>query len=317
MKNLKSKLFEKKYLELLPENETYRFIVDYIDNKTEDFLNNSSIELAEKMFVSQPTLTRFAQAAGFISFRSLQIYIAKRTMVTDEGTRINVGSNLSMHEISENIFTYYTSSLQKTYESINEEEVKKYCNLLNETKNHIFFGIGQSGKVAGYLCENLNKIGLTSLPINNMHDFLNIVYGLMGPDTFVTVISRSFETAEVIKAREILENNNINYALWTQSTSIPKLNALSILNFTGLAQHIKTSASLGSKISVYFLADLIYFYLIFSSDPQLDKFYKINFERDFWNSQQREKYSKTSEKTVKIIKKGKKVSDLEDPFNKL
>ncbi|BAH69839.1 hypothetical protein MBIO_0574 [Mycoplasmopsis fermentans PG18] len=129
---------------------------------------------------------------------------------------------------------------------------------------------------------------------------------LMGPDAFVTVISHSFETAEVIKVCEILENKNINYALWTQSTSIAKLNALSILNLTNLAQHIKTSASLGSKISVYFLTDLIYFYLIFSLDPQLDKFYKINFKRDFWNSQQRKKYSKTSEKTVKIIKKRQK-----------
>ncbi|ADN68975.1 RpiR family transcriptional regulator [Mycoplasmopsis fermentans] len=81
-----------------------------------------------------------------------------------------------MHEISKNIFAYYTSSLQKTYESINKEEIKEYCNLLSETKNHIFFGIGQSEKVASYLRENLNKIRLTSLPINNMHDFFSIVY---------------------------------------------------------------------------------------------------------------------------------------------
>ncbi|ADN68976.1 hypothetical protein [Mycoplasmopsis fermentans] len=48
----KVKVTSKKYLKFLPENETYRFIVDYIDNKTEIFLNNSSIELTEKMFVS-------------------------------------------------------------------------------------------------------------------------------------------------------------------------------------------------------------------------------------------------------------------------
>ncbi|EFF41445.1 MurR/RpiR family transcriptional regulator [Mycoplasmopsis alligatoris] len=284
MEKKKEKIFGSTFLDSSSHSDSNRYIMEWIEDNPQPVLNNTTKDLAALMFVSQPTLTRFAQKIGFLSFRELQIYVAKRvTEINNLPTKIKVGPELTVSEIVQNVHTYYEYSIKKTVEAYgrNCNSIAEYAKDLLSCEKHIVFGIGNSGMVGEYYAQNLNKIGIFTMAINSIHDFLGFNY-LLDKKTHVTLISKSFDTLEICKVRDILEKNNIDYTIWTKSAKLDRKKAKYMILYDSLNQENRVSA-IGSKISSFFLADVVFFYLIFKVDPDLENFYQINNEIKKWN----------------------------------
>ncbi|ADE19585.1 MurR/RpiR family transcriptional regulator [Mycoplasma crocodyli] len=284
MEKKNEKIFGSSYSEHLNNNDSNSYIMDWIEDNPELLLKNTTKELATLMFVSQPTLIRFAQKIGFLSFRELQIYVAKRiTEINNLPTKIKVGPELSLNEIVHNVNTYYEYSIKKTMEAYgkNYSDITEYAKDLLTCERHIIFGIGNSGMVAEYYAQNLNKIGIFSMAINSIHDFLGFNF-LLDRKLHVTLISKTFDTVEILKVRDILERHNICYTIWTKNSKLEHKKAKHILLYDSLNQENRVSA-MGSKISSFFLADVVFLYLVLKVDPDLENFYEINNEIKRWN----------------------------------
>lgn len=279
-------LIEVKYLDKILNNETYKYITNFIEEDPDYFLNTSIADLAKHLYVSQPTITRYVKALGFNSYAHFRIYISERKSTYKYGNvKIIEGKDLTYEQILNNVWTHFKFASEKSYDWTvsNTEEIAQYLKFLIRSKRLIFFGIGESGLVAEYLAYNLRKTGMNTISVNSIHDFFGI-YKTISNSDFVTIISRGFETVEVLKVREICEKYKMFYSIWTKNSKLEKLNARNIILLHSLDQ-TKRIGSIGSKISMLFFADLIYFYIANRIDfEDQNIFENIAYERNKWNN---------------------------------
>ncbi|MBW0594744.1 hypothetical protein HUN03_00298 [Mycoplasmopsis anatis] len=286
-------LIEVKYLDKISSNETYKYITNFIEEDPDFFLKTSIANLAKHLYVSQPTITRYVKALGFKSYSHFRIYISERKSTYKYGNiKIIEGKDLTYEQILNNVWTHFKYASEHSYDwtVAHHEDIGQYLKFLIRSKRVIFFGIGESGLVCDYLAYNLRKTGMLATSINSVHDFFGI-YKTITNNDFLTIISRSFETLEVLKVRDICEKYKLYYSIWTKNENIEKLNARNIIQLHSLDQ-TKRIGSIGSKISMFFFADLIYFYIANRIDhDDKDIFENITIERNSWNNKHDNKKS--------------------------
>ncbi|WP_218972825.1 MurR/RpiR family transcriptional regulator, partial [Mycoplasmopsis pullorum] len=280
----KQKLIEKKYKSNLSNNQNNRYLIDFIESNPDLVIQLSAKELSVKVFCSQSTLTRFIQSLGFENYRLFQLYIQKRKYIVENNDlELKEEGQLSIHDIINNIHKHYKFSIEDAFERYSEnfDNIREYIRRLKYCKNHIIFGIGESSFVGSYLSKNLNKIGITTHNISSVHDFFGLSH-VLKDNCFVTVITRSSNTAEIFPVLSHLINNRIRHCVWTRNKSLERNDIRNVLIVNSLPQqHRITSA--GSKIGFLFLADLIYFILVNRVDPKFSIFDEINSNIKKWN----------------------------------
>ncbi|VEU69034.1 transcriptional regulator, rpir family [Mycoplasmopsis canis] len=284
----RNQILEKEMIDKLKKipkkGSTNAFLIDMIENQTEEFLSHNTISLSKALNVSQASISRFSKALDFSTFNELQIYVSKRFQhKKDYELTLIENKDLSLDDVISNIRSHYLFAVEKTIEWIrSHKELNIYIEtLLKHRRVNIIFGIGESALVAKYFANNLRKIGFNAIFLDDVHDFFSFSQ-IMKEKMHVTVISKTCKTLEIKKILNYLESNDIIYSVWTKNQNISKYNK-NILLIDSINQNYRIG-TIGSKVSAFLFADIIFSFLSYKIDKNKTIFENIKNLVEDWNN---------------------------------
>ncbi|WP_435130059.1 MurR/RpiR family transcriptional regulator [Mycoplasma sp. 6243] len=285
---MKKEIFDNNLKQIITSNQHIKSLIkltDFISLYPNGFLELSTLQLSDKLDVSQATISRISKILGFRNIQDIRIYISARLQYLDD--RIDWNNNESSENLSDvisNIKSHYMFSIEKSVNKfLDNKYIYKYINTLLEYKINLFFGIGDSGMISAYFANNLRKIGFNVLYCSDVHTFLSFNSLLQLKKVHVTVISKSGTTLEIKFVINFLETNNIPYSVWTKNQSLQSNHSLNLLYVDSLEQKYRIGV-LGSKISYFMLCDIIYSFLSVKIDKNKKIFSQINDYISSWNN---------------------------------
>ena len=171
-------------------------IADFFINnqKKADF---SAKAVALKLFVSEASLSRFAQKCGYRGYREF-IYQYEKNFVEKKET---MAGNTLM------ILNAYQELLNSSYSLVDEKQIERIGNYLNKAKKVLVCGKGSSGLAAKEMEIRFMRIGVNIEAITDSH-IMKMNSVILNSDCLVFGISVSGTTEDVIsslkaaKARE-------------------------------------------------------------------------------------------------------------------
>lgn len=232
------------------------------------FLNNkeqhdfSSKNIAELLFTSEASISRFAKKCGFKGYREF-IYWYQKQFEQEQYGRLGDGNSL--------ILNTYQELLNKTYSMINEEQIRRIAQHISQKKQIFIYGKGFSGVTAHELQLRLICIGINAQYITDTY-IMAMNSTLINADSMIIGVSISGETKEIFYS---LEKAKVQEAY---TVAISSIHLKEWDNFCDevLLVPTKENLTLGKLISPQ-LPVLILFDMIYSNILQQGRRVKADF----------------------------------------
>lgn len=152
-------LIESIYDTLTPIEKT---IANYFLQPLEKEVDLSAQKVAERLYVSIPSLTRFAQKCGYKGYRQF-IYDFQESKKEEQ---------LLHNDLTKNVLYDYEELLNKTFSLINEAQFLRVCTLLSNAKRVYIYGQGSSGLAALEMKFRFMRLGMICEAITDLHTML-------------------------------------------------------------------------------------------------------------------------------------------------
>lgn len=231
--------------------QSEKIIADYfIENKdkNEGFSANS---IANKLHVSEASLTRFSKKCGFNGYREF-IYRYK--------ANIQHGETIQ-DELTQKVLTDYDEILNKTFSLLDEKQIKRVVSLFTNAKRVYFYGVGSSGLVAQEMKSRFMRLGLFCDAFTDP-DLMKMNSALVEDETLVVALSLSSETDAVLSAVEQAHKNKAKIILFTAN----KTGSYEKLCDEIISIATRKNLSYGNRISPQFpllvMLDIFYAYYL-------------------------------------------------------
>lgn len=139
-------IIESNYNKFTPAEKT---IADFFIHNKEK-MDFSSRHIAELLYTSKPTLSRFAQKIGYRGYQEF-IYQYENTFVEKKD---NITGNTRM------VLNAYQEMLNKTYNLVDEAQIGRIVGYLNKAERVLVCGCGSSGLSANEMEIRFMRIGI-------------------------------------------------------------------------------------------------------------------------------------------------------------
>lgn len=221
-------------------------IADYfLQNKEKaDF---SSKVMKERLYVSEASLSRFAQKMGFKGYRDF-IYWYERAldlmMVPNE-----------FHCVLDN----YRMLIDKFNKIISIDEIKLFCQMLSEAVHVIAFGIGSSGLAAMEMKFRFMRLGIMIEALDRPDD-MRMQSVILKEDCLAVGISISGEKSDVLFSLRKAKAGGAKTVLITANKERDYSFADLVLNIPGLNE-LSQGTIITPQLPVLLLLDICYHFL--------------------------------------------------------
>ncbi len=186
-------------------------IADYFI-QTENIEDYSAKTIADKLYVSEASLTRFAKKCGYKGFREF-IYSLKLN-ASESPNNIN--------EMIQKVASTYRHILDKNLLLINEKQMETLSSSISRSKRILIYGIGSSGIAAQEFKLRLIRLGLLVDAITDSH-LMKIVSALTDENHLIIALSISGKTKELLNGIQIAREHGAYVILLTAAkpSSLP------------------------------------------------------------------------------------------------
>lgn len=152
-------LIESVYETLTPIEKT---IADYFLSSIAKEENLSAESVSKRLYVSIPSLTRFAKKCGYSGYRQfIYAYQSKE----DEAAVLH-------NDLTKEVLYHYEELLDKTFSLVNEAQLLRVCGLLSDAKRVYIYGQGSSGLAALEMKFRFMRLGMICEAITDLHTML-------------------------------------------------------------------------------------------------------------------------------------------------
>ncbi|KXT70363.1 Sialic acid utilization regulator, RpiR family [Streptococcus gordonii] len=164
-------------------------IADYFLSAEALTADLSAQVVSQKLYVSVPSLTRFAKKCGFSGYRQ---FIFEFHESSSESKNVS-------WDLTRNVLSDYGELLNKTFSLIDEEQFLRVGDMLNNASRVYIYGQGSSGLVAREMDFRFLRLGMICKAITNDH-MIQRDRVMLNPDCLVIGISISGETKIITQA---------------------------------------------------------------------------------------------------------------------
>jgi DNA-binding MurR/RpiR family transcriptional regulator len=163
-------------------------IADFFIHNT-NRMDFSARNIAQLLYTSEASLSRFAQKCGFSGYREFIFhYMEAFTEVTQQPT-----------DCTRHILNTYQELLNKSYTLTNEDQMNRISHILAEKSQVYVYGFGSSGHACHDIELRLMRIGVNIKAISDSHIMkMNAV--LLNENSAVIGITVSGHTGEILQA---------------------------------------------------------------------------------------------------------------------
>ena len=203
-------------------------IADYFiqNHKKMDF---SAKAVAERLFVSEASLSRFAKKCGYRGYREF-VYQYEETFVEKQET---ITGNTRM------VLNAYQELLNKTYSLVDEAQIARITKYLNEAERVFVCGKGSSGLTASEMEIRFMRIGVDIDSLQDS-DLIRMQAVFQDKKSMVFGISISGEKEEVLYLlREAKKRGAFYLYCRIKSANMPSLELARKLGFQKIDYHLE------------------------------------------------------------------------------
>ena len=189
-------------------NETERKIADYILNNTKDLIYSTISQVAEKLQVSDATISRFCKKINLKGFQELKITLATELNEVSDNNYANeqISENDDEQTIVNKVFKANITALNDTLLSVDPALIEKAADTILASDQIVFYGNGGSVIVAMDAHHKFLRTGLKVSVYTDNHLQLMSIAQLTNKDA-VIIISHSGSNLNMINLLDIAKEN--------------------------------------------------------------------------------------------------------------
>src|SRR5690554_1210474 len=174
-------------------------VADYILEHAGEVIHISVTELSNKIGVSDAAIIKFCQRLGYKGYQELKIYLAKELVTPVMEIYGEVEENDNMKTVKEKIIQKNSQALLDTGKIVDDMELEKAVEAINNAQKVNFYGVGASGFVALDAQLKLMRVGITATAFCDSH-LQTTLAALLSPKDVAVAVSDSGSTKDVVRA---------------------------------------------------------------------------------------------------------------------
>ena len=258
------------------EQEIARYFLQ-VDTIVDDL---SSQQVTQKLHVSQAALTRFAKKCGFTGYR--EFVFQYQHQANKQDTHSHKHSPLTKR-----VLRSYSNLREQTQDLIDEAQLERVAQLIEDAERVYFFGTGSSGLIAREMKLRFMRLGVVCEALTDQDGFAWTT-SIMDENCLVLGFSLSGTTQSVLDS--LLDAMEMG-AKTILFTSAPNKNSQAYTETVLVASHSQSSyiQRISAQLPMLFLIDLVYAYFLEINRESKEKIFNSYWENKKLNGYRRQK----------------------------
>lgn len=234
-------------------------IADFIICNPQRIIPLYITELANECGASEATIVRFSRKMGFEGYQGLKLSIASESDF--KPINENIKDSDTAFEIFEKVCEDIYSSLEKTKNALNKEQLQHCCEIIADAENIAVFGLGNSASIAMDAAHKLFRLGLNAHAYTDNH-MQAIAATHTDKNSIIIGISHSGHSRDIIESMKIGKDNGAITIAITHHNKSP-INKVSDYSLETVSDETNYRIlGLNSRIAQLAIIDTIYSYLV-------------------------------------------------------
>ena len=258
------------------EQEIARYFLQ-VDTIVDDL---SSQQVTQKLHVSQAALTRFAKKCGFTGYR--EFVFQYQHQASKQDTHSHKHSPLTKR-----VLRSYSNLREQTQDLIDEAQLERVAQLIENAERVYFFGTGSSGLIAREMKLRFMRLGVVCEALTDRDGFAWTT-SIMDENCLVLGFSLSGTTQSVLDSLLDAKEMGAKTILFT---SAPNKNSQAYTETVLVASHSQSSyiQRISAQLPMLILIDLIYTYFLEINRESKEKIFNSYWENKKLNGYRRQK----------------------------
>ena len=245
----------------------------------------SSQQVTQKLHISQAALTRFAKKCGFTGYR--EFVFQYQHQASKQDTHSHKHSPLTKR-----VLRSYSIMREQTQDLIDEEQLERVAQLIDNAERVYFFGTGSSGLIAREMKLRFMRLGVVCEALTDRDGFAWTT-SIMDENCLVLGFSLSGTTQSVLDSLLDAKDMGAKTILFTSS---PSKDCQAYTETVLVASHSQSSyiQRISAQLPMLFLTDLIYAYFLEINRESKEKIFNSYWENKKLNGYRRQKRARKS-----------------------
>ena len=240
----------------------------------------SSQQVTQKLHISQAALTRFAKKCGFTGYREFVFQYQHQSSKADTHSHKH-------SPLTKRVLRSYSIMREQTQDLIDEEQLERVAQLINDAERVYFFGTGSSGLIAREMKLRFMRLGVVCEALTDQDGFAWTT-SIMDENCLVLGFSLSGTTQSVLDSLLDAKEMGAKTILFT---SAPNKNSQAYNETVLVASHSQSSyiQRISAQLPMLILIDLIYAYFLEINRESKEKIFNSYWENKKLNGYRRQK----------------------------
>lgn len=245
----------------------------------------SSQQVTQKLHISQAALTRFAKKCGFTGYREFVFQYQHQASKPDTHSHKH-------SPLTKRVLRSYSIMRKQTQDLIDEEQLERVAQLIDDAERVYFFGTGSSGLIAREMKLRFMRLGVVCEALTDQDGFAWTT-SIMDENCLVLGFSLSGTTQSVLDSLLDAKEMGAKTILFT---SAPNKNSQAYTETVLVASHSQSSyiQRISAQLPMLFLTDLIYAYFLEINRESKEKIFNSYWENKKLNGYRRQKRARKS-----------------------
>lgn len=237
---------------------TEKIIAEYILEHTHEILNDSAQQLGKKSHTSAAAVIRFSKKLGYKGFSDLKISLARSSQNEEEDIDTVLEETDDLTTLIHKACQLNISTVQKTYQMINEVQLQKAIEYMINAKTIYLFGVGSSAIVAYDFSQKLLRIGKKAIYNTDIHVQMTFVESMTKDDVAIFISYSGMTTGLTGMVRK-LKNDSIPCISITQNSKNIVAKNATVNLFVPLEEKEMRIGAISSRTASLVVTDLLYY----------------------------------------------------------
>ncbi|MBZ2086806.1 MurR/RpiR family transcriptional regulator [Streptococcus oralis] len=240
----------------------------------------SSQQVTQKLHISQAALTRFAKKCGFTGYREFVFQYQHQASKPDTHSHKH-------SPLTKRVLRSYSIMREQTQDLIDEEQLERVAQLIDDAERVYFFGTGSSGLIAREMKLRFMRLGVVCEALTDRDGFAWTT-SIMDENCLVLGFSLSGTTQSVLDSLLDAKEMGAKTILFT---SAPNKNSHAYTETVLVASHSQSSyiQRISAQLPMLILIDLIYAYFLEINRESKEKIFNSYWENKKLNGYRRQK----------------------------
>ena len=240
----------------------------------------SSQQVTQKLHISQAALTRFAKKCGFTGYREFVFQYQHQASKPDTHSHKH-------SPLTKRVLRSYSNLREQTQDLIDEAQLERVAQLIDDAERVYFFGTGSSGLIAREMKLRFMRLGVVCEALTDQDGFAWTT-SIMDENCLVLGFSLSGTTQSVLDSLLDAKDMGAKTILFT---SAPNKNSQAYTETVLVASHSQSSyiQRISAQLPMLILIDLIYAYFLEINRDSKEKIFNSYWENKKLNGYRRQK----------------------------